>query len=387
MLDELIAQIRAAPKDDAPRLVLADKLTEQGDPWGEIIALSCRLAAEPDEQLEAQLRRLREERWPLPQCVARLERGFFQTIYANDDALAQVRGPAFALLWILRVFNLTDAGVAALAGSELPGIVDLLLLERDEATAPLTASRIPPALAHARCRSLACIGLGLAPRDVESLVRAPGSHLKRFLLGDDDHPLTPAAIAAIAWPELEALKLHGRLSSRHVTALITCDALRGLAELDLSGNPIDDYGIRTLARTPWRRLATLKLRSTEITDAGIIALAGAPHLQGLVELAFSAGVHVEPYRALGRLAAFRELAELALSSQPLRESELAAIADLDLPRLRRLVLQSCAIDDAGARLLARSPALPVELELDLRGNAIADETATALRARFAEVRV
>jgi len=106
-----------------------------------------------------------------------------------------------------------------------------------------------------------------------------------------------------------------------------------------------------------------------------------------VELAFSAGVHVEPYRALGRLAAFRELAELALSSQPLRESELAAIADLDLPRLRRLVLQSCAIDDAGARLLARSPALPVELELDLRGNAIADETATALRARFAEVRV
>jgi uncharacterized protein (TIGR02996 family) len=38
----LLAAIRAAPDDDAPRLVYADRLMERGDPRGEMIVLQCR---------------------------------------------------------------------------------------------------------------------------------------------------------------------------------------------------------------------------------------------------------------------------------------------------------------------------------------------------------
>lgn len=34
----LLAAVRAAPKDDAPRLIAADWLMERGDPWGDFIA-------------------------------------------------------------------------------------------------------------------------------------------------------------------------------------------------------------------------------------------------------------------------------------------------------------------------------------------------------------
>jgi uncharacterized protein (TIGR02996 family) len=40
---KLVARIVARPKDDAPRLVLADKLTEAGDPRGEFIVCQCLL--------------------------------------------------------------------------------------------------------------------------------------------------------------------------------------------------------------------------------------------------------------------------------------------------------------------------------------------------------
>jgi uncharacterized protein (TIGR02996 family) len=44
---ELREAIEAAPDDDAPRLILADWLGEQGDPLGELIAVQCALARAP----------------------------------------------------------------------------------------------------------------------------------------------------------------------------------------------------------------------------------------------------------------------------------------------------------------------------------------------------
>jgi uncharacterized protein (TIGR02996 family) len=39
--DQLFAAVLDAPDQDAPRLVLADWLLEQGDPLGPFIALQC----------------------------------------------------------------------------------------------------------------------------------------------------------------------------------------------------------------------------------------------------------------------------------------------------------------------------------------------------------
>jgi uncharacterized protein (TIGR02996 family) len=48
--DALLAEIYANPEDDAPRIVYADLLTEQGDPRGELITLQLARAASGDDQ-------------------------------------------------------------------------------------------------------------------------------------------------------------------------------------------------------------------------------------------------------------------------------------------------------------------------------------------------
>jgi uncharacterized protein (TIGR02996 family) len=52
--EDFIRAICAAPDDDAPRLVFADWLEENGDPnWGQFIRLSCELARHPQDDEEA----------------------------------------------------------------------------------------------------------------------------------------------------------------------------------------------------------------------------------------------------------------------------------------------------------------------------------------------
>jgi uncharacterized protein (TIGR02996 family) len=52
--------VRARPRDDAPRLVYADRLLGRGDPRGELIQVQCRLAAAVPEREDANRLRRRE---------------------------------------------------------------------------------------------------------------------------------------------------------------------------------------------------------------------------------------------------------------------------------------------------------------------------------------
>jgi uncharacterized protein (TIGR02996 family) len=45
--EPLFAEVLARPDDEAPRLVLADRLIEAGDPRGEFIQLQCAAARRP----------------------------------------------------------------------------------------------------------------------------------------------------------------------------------------------------------------------------------------------------------------------------------------------------------------------------------------------------
>ena len=58
---ELLAAIIAAPDDDAPRLVMADALTERGDARGELIHVECALATLPAGSPEATALAARDE--------------------------------------------------------------------------------------------------------------------------------------------------------------------------------------------------------------------------------------------------------------------------------------------------------------------------------------
>ncbi len=97
MLDilRLLTAVHAAPHEDAPRLVLADWLQERGEPWGEFIAVQCKLMHElgPTEARAKLLRRehalleTRSQWWPYDGqgfVVKSFARGFPRAIRAEN---------------------------------------------------------------------------------------------------------------------------------------------------------------------------------------------------------------------------------------------------------------------------------------------------------------
>jgi uncharacterized protein (TIGR02996 family) len=85
-----IAAIRAAPDDDAPRLVYADLLAERGDPRGELIALQCRASTPAVEKKIAALLARHPDWARVPHArSAVLRRGFVDEI--TVDALPDER--------------------------------------------------------------------------------------------------------------------------------------------------------------------------------------------------------------------------------------------------------------------------------------------------------
>ena len=89
----LVDAILAAPGDDSPRRVLADWLSERGDPRGEFI--SCQLAGTVAASARAdQLLSLHQLEWlrPLPVAVESwsFARGFLASVRVRDVASAEV---------------------------------------------------------------------------------------------------------------------------------------------------------------------------------------------------------------------------------------------------------------------------------------------------------
>jgi|SRR5579884_549951 len=234
--DAFLRDILAHPDDDAPRLIFADWLEEQGDAnsiaRAEFIRIQCALAAEHvSERRRAQLGRRADEildewdqEWIEP--VRRLVRG-----------------------WVFHRGFIDDVSMWA-----------------------------HTFVAHA----------GRLFR------RAPIQHL--ILEQNDDHPIGRymAALADIEQlSRLHSLNLSGLgLESRDLRALVVSKHLSALTSLDLSNNRIGVGGIRALASSSLLgKLERLNLRYTDIGATGLRilvraleALANSPdglHLQRL----------------------------------------------------------------------------------------------------------
>jgi len=433
MIDELIARVREAPDDDAPRLVLADKLMEAGDPWGEVIALSCkqaRLGDTPEaDALRERVNRVKKELWPTDAFAGAIKRGFFELVWANDAGVSEVRGLAFALLRRLRVRELSNKGLTALA--ELAFDLDELRLDADRRVDPLQGHLLAAALLGMRCRRLSLTHIAFEREHLDAVLAGPVAEGLRDM--ELTHPSLSGMLEGVAWPRLEALDLALRLQSSDVVTLLRSPQLLDLAALDLSHNPIDDGGARAIAATPFTRLKRLELMTSDLTSAGVVALADAPALRGLTKLALSANydgfedsvarlgvftaltdLEIEgrmspvavrtffenvraPLRSLLVKSAslygtdclpvferVRELRVLDLSFNSVGDDGATALAAADLPHLEKLELTTCHIGPEGARALAESQTLPRTLELGLWGNPIR-EYEDALRKRYAKV--
>jgi uncharacterized protein (TIGR02996 family) len=175
-MDDLLADVIAAPDDDAPRLVYADALISRGDPRGELIRLQIDGVGEPEGLLAAH-----EESWLAP-------------IRRHLQGWKWKRG-------FLDEVRVREADWHAGAGAEILAAHPVRKVEIMYARAPEKL----PELARIRVLSLPDAGLGVdhVKRLAKAAPKLRGLWLEENPIGDD-------GVAALAsFKELEELELKG----------------------------------------------------------------------------------------------------------------------------------------------------------------------------------
>jgi uncharacterized protein (TIGR02996 family) len=271
---DLVAEVLAAPDDDAPRLVLADWLAAQGDPRGELIHIQCALGRavvgaqarhhvgaakdvpfESRVELEAREQKLikkHEATWLAPFRKHIREwtwrRGFVEHVIA--DAAAFVDGLEGGLREV------------PLASAKLTGYMPALEARFQAAWHP-TLGRIDFSRNRLSGRTVHVLSAPLftAAHTIDLWGNPLGDDLRRVDFG--------------ATPRLRKLRLsHCEVTVEGVTGLAAQAWWRHLTHLDLSGNSeLDDEVIAAIATIP--SLRWLDVGGTSITDAGAATLAAA----------------------------------------------------------------------------------------------------------------
>jgi uncharacterized protein (TIGR02996 family) len=299
--DAFLEDIIENPDDDAPRLVFADWLDDNGDPErAEFIRLQCALAGSPDDPgrsrwlaRETELRQKHGKTWAGP--VARVadeyhfRRGFVESVrlpvarvvskakelFARQPLrmVAAHLAPAadikkFAQLPEARrlaVLNISSsmraAGFRALIESpNLAGLLGLAVHDSPIGSAGLKALLDAPLLERLTHLDLSATGIG--PDGVVELADSPRTR------------------------SLVALNLRGLgLTGETLNLLDSSEYLKRVRRLGLWYNHLGDDGLEWFVQTPlFARLRSLDLGYNRLTARGARALAEAPALIGLRSL-------------------------------------------------------------------------------------------------------
>jgi uncharacterized protein (TIGR02996 family) len=294
--EALLAAIRAAPDDDAPRLVFADWLDEHGESgFAQFIRLEIERDRLPADDLQRERLLTLKLRQAFPGRVDDLDissstrRGFHATIQAGLLGLRaglDRLGP-----YAPRVSVLISGGRAAeraATAEAMAGAPDVMA----DAFREIFAS---PWVRHWYALDLQDL---LLPQGWVRWMTGPGNltGLEELAIsgGLDDDGVRVLADADL--PRLTGLLIHEVLA-RGDPELLTSDAAFALAEspllarldtLNIVGRWVDDNGLRALAASP--RLAGLRLLVVcpwRDSWTGLRALIESPHLSGLTSLDIS----------------------------------------------------------------------------------------------------
>ncbi len=336
------------PDDDAPRLVYADWLDEQG-------------RGEAAEFIRAQIE------------ITRVTRGSRRFANLRRRALKLLAEHGRAWLqevpkWARNRCEFRRGFVAHVACTALQFIRHGELLLRSAPVQSLKVrrggGRIPQL---AETPSLSCItalglyGNNINSQDVEALAASP--HLRR----------------------LTTLRLGSYLiGAEGARALAASPFLTNLTSLELSGSGLYEAGFRELAAAPWlARLNVLKLDGDYARAAGIRALLASPYLPRLAVLSlYNNYIRDEGVAMLANSPLVEELLTLNLPSNSITAAGAAALAASSrLVRLTKLDLAGNRIGDAGARALLEAPHLGNLRRLSVHHCDI-DAAKDALRQRF-----
>ena len=342
--------VHADPSADAPRLIYADWLDENGEPErAEFIRVQCELAStDADDSERARAARRERMLWwshgtawrqHLPSTLRGcfFARGFPypREIQLSPEAVLALDPDylRYAPSWRVRMHLRAADRLDELASSAKLGSISELTLAID----------------------------GVDSAEVEELVDAPGlRHL--FELTWTGQPVTNAHLRVIASsPHLAGLRGLGisfnLIESAGAEIIAASRTLRSLRRIELASCRIGVVGLRALCgSTIMATVSELCLPQNAITAWGARALANCP-----------------PLRRLGLYA--NELGNEGVIDLSHHES-LRGLAHLDLGMNR--------VGSAGGRALAESPYLYGVRHLYLGGNRIASDTLVvqALRKRF-----
>ena len=299
--DDLVAAIRAAPDDDAPRMVYADWLQARGDPLGEWIALSLGLGLD-GLPFGSPRRRDAERRLDALAVELAWQQRFGVDVGFERGLVSKLSLPARDLTRPDAAWRGTLVRELALVGRRPPPDKRSLLadaiarmavralrvewqLDRDELAALLAACPDLVALELAPTQLGDALGNVIADAHLPQLARlvATGHAWEReaYQLGDRG----AEALAEAAWGDsLRELVLR-ELRIGAPGAATLADGRLPLDVLDLSRNPIGPAGVIAMLRQPGiRRLRTLALAGCGIDDAVASAIAGTRALAQLRRL-------------------------------------------------------------------------------------------------------
>jgi uncharacterized protein (TIGR02996 family) len=380
----LLARIFAAPDDDAPRLVYADWLTDQGDPRGELIALQCQLAASPEgaprralKTRERQLLAVHGDRWAAPLL----------------ELLRQQRVPG-------------EFRPATPSYEFVRGFVERLQLSVDALPDAEAIFQAAPLLRELRVNAEAHEVRMLGPADRETMYEvqpklegafdASSFHRLRALdlrLGGAGNSGARAIAASAPLSGVRSLRasltvvgdaryVEGtpfELTGKGLEALSASPHLRGLRRLELPFNRLDDQALEGLAEAAWE-LEGLELGSNLVSGRGATALAQSQRLAGLRQLGLShARLGGPAALALASSKTLASLEVLDLSGCQLDAQGVQAFLEaLSLPALRALRLEYNPLHDAGAMALAASPSVRGLTSLELGRTRLGATGAAAL---------
>ena len=416
MRQAFLDAIRESPDDDAPRLVYADWLTDNGDPQrAEFIRAQVRLARLPEDSEErweledraADLYAQHGAEWAatLPEGVAVDEdepafvRGFVDAVECGAEAFAEhgetLEEPTQSVQFRFAEGRAAGSSLAQILAS--PALARFHHLDfRFQHLGPEHARLIADSPNVAHVRSLLLGSNGIGPRGLAALAASPNlgslesldlwfngvgaegaaalcaspliERLNSLVLAGGSHPTlndVRPLLDCQRLGNLHALTLSGnRLTAEGLARLCANRSLRGLERLDLHCNPIGPDGIEALAS--WDGLDELRwlwLGDTPLTPAGVRSLGNSIWLRQLRGLLLDTGhIGAEYDSSLGPDGA-------------------RAIADcMGLPSLEELTLNGQGIGDEGAIALARWPGLATVRHLGLYENGIGDKGAAAFAA-------
>jgi uncharacterized protein (TIGR02996 family) len=434
--DAFLQAIADDPSDDAPRLIYADWLDEQGDEASRARADLIRVQyalreLTPDDPRRVQLEECQRdlllahaEQWTAPLRALEVEdcgfqRGFVERIAVTPQVLAH-RGHEICALAPIRELTLLPPA-RGLTHAYIAGTTRLLAeadwLDRIQA---LDITQVPPGLMDfsvllrsSRLTHLSSLSIARSQRLCDVVAHAPFvSQLKTLSLfaGDADtgaaellgsgslKSLTRLelrgpgitleeleALASAVPPTLQELSLTGlRLTAaRRLTPVVEV-RIPTLRKLELNGNALTAEMVRALARAPvLASVEDLDLGNNNLGDRGVASLARSMYLSGLRRLSLNSNrLGPDACRALGA-GNLEQLRSLNVRTNTIGDEGLLQLAQgRALGNLTGLHASYNRITSRGALWLAE--AFPASLAvLDLSWNFIGDAGLRALASAAA----